>query len=264
MRAAAYYERGNARFDQGDYQGAIVDYGQAIELDPRHARASTTRAGPRRARPGRWGAGGLRAGDRDRSRSTCAPTATACRCSNSAASYRLSRPTTPGWPSSTPTARADYRYRQGSALQGLRDLVGARVAYDAALARDPEHVDALYQRALLSFAERAHARRDRRPRPGDRAQPARGQRLLRRAAWPGVPRATRATRSATSLRRSRFSPATPRRCWRRAAAYHAASDDARARADLEQLAGMRAGRGVASGGGGAARADRRPTAAHPA
>src|SRR5262245_46032368 len=42
-RAAAYYERGNAKFDQGDYQGAIIDYGQALQLDPRNARALNNR-----------------------------------------------------------------------------------------------------------------------------------------------------------------------------------------------------------------------------
>jgi len=49
---------------------------------------------------------------------------------------------------------ADYRYRQGAALNSLNDTAGARKAFDAALARDPKQVDALYERALLNFAER--------------------------------------------------------------------------------------------------------------
>jgi tetratricopeptide (TPR) repeat protein len=37
--ALEYYRKGNARYDLGDYQGAIDDYNQALKLDPNNAKA---------------------------------------------------------------------------------------------------------------------------------------------------------------------------------------------------------------------------------
>lgn len=52
-----------------------------------------------------------------------------------------------------PAHNVAYHYARGNALQGLGELVAARRAYDAALRQQPEHADALYERALISLAE---------------------------------------------------------------------------------------------------------------
>ena len=39
MYADAYYNRGNAKRKSEDYQGAIADYTEAIEINPRHGDA---------------------------------------------------------------------------------------------------------------------------------------------------------------------------------------------------------------------------------
>ncbi|MEC4895018.1 MAG: tetratricopeptide repeat protein, partial [Oscillatoria sp. PMC 1050.18] len=37
--ADAYYNRGNAKFDQGNLDGAIADYNQALQINPKDADA---------------------------------------------------------------------------------------------------------------------------------------------------------------------------------------------------------------------------------
>ena len=48
--AKAYRNRGNARRAKGDLDGAIEDYDQAIEIDPRNARYHNNRGNLRRAK----------------------------------------------------------------------------------------------------------------------------------------------------------------------------------------------------------------------
>lgn len=151
-QAAAYFERGNYQLDQGDHNAAIADYDEAIRRDPTNARAFNNRGLARAA-----------AGQADQA---LADYAEAIRLDPGytrayknrlvlleargdlraiAADYdRLAALDPPG--------AAEYRYRQGSALAGVRDAAGARRAFDAALQADPQQVDALYERALLSFA----------------------------------------------------------------------------------------------------------------
>jgi tetratricopeptide (TPR) repeat protein len=233
-RAAAYYERGNARFDQGDYAGAVIDYGRAIGFDQRHARAFNNRGLARVA------LGQPDEALKDYTQAIAIDPQYVRAYRNRlplleqrgdlqavAADYaRLAEIDADG--------AADYRYRQGSALQGLRDFAGARAAYDAALARDPEHVDALYQRALLSFAERALpaaiADLDRAIDLSPRAANAYYARGLAWGAQGDQGRAIGDFSQALALQ-----PSYPEALLARAAAYHAASDDARARADLERL-----------------------------
>jgi tetratricopeptide (TPR) repeat protein len=43
--AAAYYSSGNAHLNKKNYDGAIVDYDEAIELDPKYAVVYASRAG---------------------------------------------------------------------------------------------------------------------------------------------------------------------------------------------------------------------------
>jgi len=45
----AYYNRGNARLDQGDLDAAIQDYTKAIALDPQDANANYNRGDVREA-----------------------------------------------------------------------------------------------------------------------------------------------------------------------------------------------------------------------
>ena len=40
---AAYYNRGNARLNKDDYDGAIADYSKAIELNPKNVKAHYNR-----------------------------------------------------------------------------------------------------------------------------------------------------------------------------------------------------------------------------
>src|SRR5438552_18422588 len=45
--AAAYYNRGNERYQKGDLDGAIADYDAALTFDPRWARAYNMRGSAR-------------------------------------------------------------------------------------------------------------------------------------------------------------------------------------------------------------------------
>jgi tetratricopeptide (TPR) repeat protein len=47
-RPNIYYERGEARAEKGDYEGAIADLSKAIEVDPKQARAYAERGWARR------------------------------------------------------------------------------------------------------------------------------------------------------------------------------------------------------------------------
>jgi tetratricopeptide (TPR) repeat protein len=152
-QAAGYYERGNIQLDQGENIAAVADYTKALALDPTNARAFNNRA-----------LAYVALGQADQALADYAmavqrdPNYTRAYqnrlrlleqrgdLKGMAADYeRLAQIDTKN--------AADYRYRQGSALHGLRDFAGARKAYDAALAANGRHVDALYERALLSFAE---------------------------------------------------------------------------------------------------------------
>jgi tetratricopeptide (TPR) repeat protein len=152
-QAAAYYERGNMQLDAGANAEAIADYDRAIALDPSNARAFNNRA--------------LAYVALGRTDQALADYAAAIELDPGyvrayenrlrlleqrgdfkgiAADYRQLA-------ALDPKNAARYLYREGSALHGLRDFAGARQAYDAALAADPQQVDALYERGLLSFAE---------------------------------------------------------------------------------------------------------------
>jgi tetratricopeptide (TPR) repeat protein len=154
IQAAAYLARGDAHAGQGDYEAAISDYTSAIARDSNDARAYNNRALANQA---------LEQFD-----TALADLDAAIRIDPSYVRAYKNRVAlleqTEGDPHRLaddygrlaelePAGAAGYRYRQGSALHGLRDLAGARTAYDAALAADPQHVDALYERALLSYAE---------------------------------------------------------------------------------------------------------------
>ena len=233
-RADAYYERGNAQFDAGEYDTAIEDYGRAIQLDPRHARAFNNRALAQAALgrnaealadysqaialdPGYVRAyqnrlrlleqqGDLKAMAADYARLAALDQANA----------------------------ADYLYHEGSALHGLRNFAGARRAYDAALAANPQHVDALYERALLSFAEHklpaAIVDLDQAIGLSPRAANARYARGLAWSAQGDQPRAINDFSRALELQ-----PGYAEALLARASAYHAAKDDAQARVDLDAL-----------------------------
>jgi len=157
-QAAAYLARGDAQADQNHYEQALADYTIAISHDPTSARAYNNRAlvyqalmqyqaalvdltaalqiDPTYVRAYKNRVALLEQSNGDQSQL--------------AVDYgHLAE--------LEPTNAAEYRYRQGSALHGLRDFAGARAAYDAALAANPQQIDALYERALLSYAEGQHS-----------------------------------------------------------------------------------------------------------
>jgi tetratricopeptide (TPR) repeat protein len=152
-QAAAYYERGNVQLDQGENSAAVADYTKALALDPTNARTFNNRA--------------LAYAALSQPDQALADYTMAIRVDPSyirAYQNRLllleQRGDLKGMAADyerlaqiDPKNAADHRYRQGSALHGLHDFAGARTAYDAALGANPQHVDALYERALLDLAE---------------------------------------------------------------------------------------------------------------
>lgn len=156
-QAAAYLARGDAQAEQGQYDQALADYTLALTRDPTSARAYNNRALAYQA---------LAQYDQ-----ALADFAMAIQIDPGYVRAYKNRVAlleqTSGDPRQLaesygrlaelePTSSAVYRYRQGSALHGLREFPAARLAYDAALAADPQHVDALYERALLNYAEGRH------------------------------------------------------------------------------------------------------------
>jgi tetratricopeptide (TPR) repeat protein len=230
-QAAAYYERGNVQLDAGANEAAIADYDQAIARDPSDARAFNNRA-----------LGYVALGQPDQA---LADYAAAIKLDPGyvrayenrlrlleqrgdltamAADYRQLA-------ALDPKNAARYRYREGSALYGLRDFTGARQAYDAAIAGDPQHSDAWYERGLLSFAEgqraAAIADLDTALRLSPRAANAYYARGL---AWSASGDAARAIEDYTQA--LALKPDYPEALLGRAVAYHMANQDALARADL--------------------------------
>src|SRR3982751_5329383 len=49
-RAEDYYQRGLARYEKGDVEGAIADYSKAIEMYPKYSAAYNSRAAARKAK----------------------------------------------------------------------------------------------------------------------------------------------------------------------------------------------------------------------
>ncbi|MBC8076496.1 MAG: tetratricopeptide repeat protein [Chloroflexales bacterium] len=150
-RAAAYYERGSVQFDQGDYGPAIADYDQAIALDPTNARAFNNRALAQVA----LGRAEQALMDYD---AAIALDPTYVRAIENRLRLRERRGDQRGVAQDyarlaeiEPAKRASHRYGEGVALMALQETAGARAAFDSALAANPQHVDALYERALLAY-----------------------------------------------------------------------------------------------------------------
>jgi len=236
-QALAYYERGNAQLDQRDNAAAVADYTKALDLDPTNARAFNNRALAYAA-----------LGQPDQALADYAAAIRIDPTYTRAYQNRLhlleQRGDLKGMAADyerlaalEPKNAADYRYRQGSALHGLRDFAGARKAYDAALATDPQHVDALYERALLSFAEgqpaAAIADLDRALRLSPRAANAYYARGQAREALGDHAAAIGDFTQALNLRAD-----YPDALLARAAAYHATGSDDQARSDLDALSQM--------------------------
>ncbi len=158
-RAKAYYDRGNIWFDQQNYTEAIADYDRALALDPSMSRAFHNR--------------GLAYAMLKEYDAALRDYALAIRLDPAyRRAYenrvRLLEQLTASTPDETllqqladdygslaqliPEAEAPYRYRQGVILARLGDRTAAREAFDAALRARPQHVDALYERALLHYA----------------------------------------------------------------------------------------------------------------
>lgn len=236
-QALAYYERGNVLFDQGDNKAAIADYTQSVELDPTNSRAFNNRA-----------LANVALGQTDQALADYTAAIKIDPTYVRAYQNRIRLLEQLGFLKSVaanygelarldPKNAADYLYRQGSALHSLRDFAGARKAYDAALAANPEQVDALYERGLLSFAEgnptAAIDDLDRAIRLSPRAANAFYARGHAREAL-GDHNAAIADFSQALKLRADYADAFVAR----AAAYHAAGRDDRARADLAALNDM--------------------------
>jgi len=230
-QAAAYYERGNVQLEAGANAEALADYDKAIALDPRNARAFNNRA-----------LAYVALGQTDQALADYAAAIKLDPGYIRAYQNRLRLLEQRGDLKSMaadyhqlatldPKNVARYLYREGSTLHGLRDFVGARQAYDAALAADPQHVDALYERGLLSFAEgnpsAAIADLDAALRLSPRAANVYYARGLAYNTSGDHTAAIADFTKALSLR-----PDYPEALLGRAAAYHQAAQDGLARADL--------------------------------
>lgn len=240
-QAAAYYERGNQYFTLGDYAAALADYDQAVELDSTHARAFNNRGlahalsgNPERAMANYDAALRL---DPTYARAHKNRLSLLEQQSNEENTLREIAATYAQLAELEPENRADYLYQQGSALYDLRDQAGARQAFDAALAADPQQVDALYERALLNLAEgradAALADLDRALRLSPRAANAYYARGLAQSAAGDQQRAISDFNAALRLRENYAEALLGR-----AAAYHATNDTEAALADLERLAAL--------------------------
>jgi lipoprotein NlpI len=243
-QAAALYERGNLRFDRGELEEAIADYSAALALDPALSRAFHNR-GLARATLGdaaaaladydeavRLDPAYVRAHqNRLRLLEELAAGAAdpAPLLAQLAAGYGQLA-------ALEPEGAALYRYQEGAALVRLRDRAGARAAFDAALRADPQQVDALYERGLLSFAEgrldAALADLDAALRLSPRAANAHYARGLAHQAAGDLSRAISDLSRAIALRPEGY----PEALLARAAAHAAAGQAEQARADLDRLA----------------------------
>jgi len=234
VQAVAYYERGNVQLDAGANEAAIADYDKAIALDPSNARAFNNRALAYAA-----------LGKPDQALADYAAAIKLDPAYLRAYENRLrlleQRGDLTGMAADyrqlaalDPKNTARYRYREGSALYGLRDFTGARQAYDAAIAADPQQVDAWYARGLLSFAEgkrgAALVDLDTALRLSPRAANAYYARGLAYSAGGDEARAIEEYTKALALK-----PDYPEALLARAAAYHTVNQDALARADLAAI-----------------------------
>lgn len=233
--AAALYEQGNVLFDGGEYGAAIAAYDQALALDDSNARAFNNRALAYEA------LGQIDQARADFAAAVAADPSYLRAYKNHAALLERTGADPAGLAAIyarlaelEPAAAADHRYREGVALHGMRDFAGARRAYDAALAADPQHVDALYERALLSLAEGrpadAAADLDRAVRLSPRAANAYYARAIARNASGDRPGARGDLDQALRLR-----PTYAEALLARADLALASSDQAQARADLAAL-----------------------------
>ena len=243
-RARAYYDRGNIWFDQQNYTEAIADYDRALALDPSLSRAFHNRG---------LAYALLKEYDtalRDYALAIHLDPAYRRAYENR---VRLLEQLVVERTDETllqqladdygklaeliPEAEAMYRYRQGVILARLGDRLAAREAFDAALRARPQHVDALYERALLHYADgdlnAALADLDAALRLSPRAANAYYVRGLIRHAQGDIRSAIADFGQALVLQ-----PEYPEALIARAAAYAAQGNTAAARADLQRLDGL--------------------------
>jgi tetratricopeptide (TPR) repeat protein len=244
-RAQAHYERGNFYLDNGAYEQAIADYDQAI-ADYSQVITQTTALTTTLARTfNNRGLAHVYLNQLDQALIDYGeaikndPTYTRAYRNRLIILEQLGdtkaiAETYAQLAAIDPVTRADYLYGQGSALQRLRDVAGARSAYDAALAANPQQVDALYERSLLNFAEgkldAARADLDAALAISPRALNAHYARALVHSAQSNHLAAINDFNVVL-----RDNPQNAEALLGRATAYHAAGDAAKARADLDAL-----------------------------
>ncbi len=152
-RAAALFERGNARFDAGDYEGAIADYDRAVTIDAGLARAYNNRALAYQALGQDDKAladfGAAIGADPNYIRAYKNRLALLERIGGD---LRLRADDYGALARLEPDAAASYQYQRGVALRRADDETGARAAYDAAITADATFVDAYFERALSRVA----------------------------------------------------------------------------------------------------------------
>jgi tetratricopeptide (TPR) repeat protein len=235
-RALAYYERANAKFDAAEYQGAIADYDRAVALDAGLARAYNNRALAYQA------LGKDEQALADFGAAIGADTSYIRAYKNRIAllertdgDLRLRADDYAALAQLEPGQAAAYQYQRGLALRRAGDPSGAAAAYDAALAANPEFVDAYYERGLLRAAagERsaALADLDRAAGLSPRAANVFYSRGLLRSLAGNMAGAIGDFTRALDLRSGDY----PEARIARAEALLDAGDQARARADIDQL-----------------------------
>ncbi len=150
--AIAYYNRGNAEDDKGDLNGAIGDYNQAIELDPKDATAYYNRGYAKDAK-----------GDLD---GAIADFNRAIELDPKDASAYTNLGNTKKAKGDLEAAITDYNraieldpkfaiayYNRGAAIKDKGDLDGAIADYNRAIELDPKYASAYYARGTAKDAK---------------------------------------------------------------------------------------------------------------
>jgi tetratricopeptide (TPR) repeat protein len=152
LTAEEYFNRGNERYDAGDYAGADADYSEAIRLKPDDALAYNNRGIARQAQGDLGGALAdyeqalrLKPDFADAYNNRGAARADQGDLAGALADYNEALRLKPDY--------ADAYYNRGNARQAQGDLAGASADYEQALRLKPDFASAYYNRGVARQAQ---------------------------------------------------------------------------------------------------------------